>query len=92
MYYPYSENKDADQLRGYREADLRLCFRPCKLLVFSRTCSYIVQCHASDHRIHETERVKQKGPPPIVERLTWDLTKYRLEFLVSVELSMKTVL
>ena len=27
MYYPCSENKDADQLRGYREADLRLCFR-----------------------------------------------------------------
>ena len=27
------ENKDADQLRGYREADLRLCFRLCKLLV-----------------------------------------------------------
>ena len=41
MYYPCSENKDADQLRGYREADLRLCFRPCKLLVFSRTGSFI---------------------------------------------------
>ena len=40
MYYPCSENKDADQLRGYREADLRLCFRPCKLLVFSRTGPY----------------------------------------------------
>ena len=39
MYYPCSENKDADQLRDYREADLRLCFRPCKLLVFSRTGS-----------------------------------------------------
>ena len=39
MYYPCSENKDADQLRGYREADLRLCFRPCKLLVFSCTGS-----------------------------------------------------
>ena len=39
MYYPCSENKDADQLRGDREADLRLCFRPCKLLVFSRTGS-----------------------------------------------------
>ena len=39
MYYPCSENKDADQLRGYREADLRLCFRPCKLLVFSHTGS-----------------------------------------------------
>ena len=43
MYYPCSENKDADQLRGYREADLRLCFRPCKLLVFSRTGSYLNQ-------------------------------------------------
>ena len=27
VYYPCSENKGADQLRGYREADLRLCFR-----------------------------------------------------------------
>ena len=34
LYYPCSENKGADQLRGYREADLRLCFRLCKLLVF----------------------------------------------------------
>ena len=33
--YLCSENKGADQLRGYREADLRLCFRICKLLVFS---------------------------------------------------------
>ena len=35
MYYTCSENKGADQLRGYREADLRLCFRICRLLVFS---------------------------------------------------------
>ena len=35
VYYPCSENKGADQLRGYREADLRLSFRICKLLVFS---------------------------------------------------------
>ena len=35
LYYPSSENKGADQLRGYREADLRLCFRLCRLLVFS---------------------------------------------------------
>ena len=39
MYYPCSENKGADQLRGYREADLRLCFRIGRLLVFSRTGS-----------------------------------------------------
>ena len=35
LYYPCSENKGADQLRGYREADLCLCFRICKMLVFS---------------------------------------------------------
>ena len=35
LYYLWSENKGADQLRGYREADLRLCFRICKTLVFS---------------------------------------------------------
>ena len=31
-----SENKGADQLHGYREADLRLCFRICKKPVFSQ--------------------------------------------------------
>ena len=34
--YLCSENKGADQLRGYREADLRLCFRNCQKPVFSR--------------------------------------------------------
>ena len=42
MYYPSSENKGADQLRGYREADLRLCFRLGKNPVFSRCGSGIV--------------------------------------------------
>ena len=41
MYYPSSENKGADQLRGYREADLCLCFRLCRLLVFPWGGSYI---------------------------------------------------
>ena len=40
LYYPCSENKGADQLRGYREADLRLCFRICRLLVFPWGGSY----------------------------------------------------
>ena len=30
MYYLCRKNKGADQLCGYREADLRLCFRICK--------------------------------------------------------------
>ena len=41
LYYPSSENKGADQLRGYREADLRLCFRLCRLLVFPWGGSFI---------------------------------------------------
>ena len=40
LYYPSSENKGADQLRGYREADLRLCFRISRMLVFPRGGSY----------------------------------------------------
>ena len=35
LYYPYSENKGADQLRSYCAADLRLCCRVCKNPVFS---------------------------------------------------------
>ena len=34
LYYLCSENKEADQLRGYREPDLLLCFLICKMLVF----------------------------------------------------------
>ena len=35
LYYLCSENKGADQLGGYCEADLRLCFGICKKPVFS---------------------------------------------------------
>ena len=36
LHNPCGENKGADQLRSYREADLRLCFRICEKPVFSR--------------------------------------------------------
>ena len=52
MYYPCSENKGADQLRGYREADLRLCFRIGKNPVFSRCGSnghFKTVCYISIH-------------------------------------------
>ena len=42
LYYPNSENKGANQFRSYCEADLRLCFRQGRLLVFSRGGSYVV--------------------------------------------------
>ena len=41
LYYPCSKTKDADQLRGYREADLRLCFRICKIW-FSHNKAHII--------------------------------------------------
>ena len=41
LYYPSGENKCADQLRGDREADLRLCFRLCRLLVFPWCGSFL---------------------------------------------------
>ena len=41
-YYPCSENKGADQLRGYREAVLPLCFCICKKTIFSWRGSYDV--------------------------------------------------
>ena len=52
MYYPCSENKGPDQLRGYREADLRLCFRICKKPVFSRCGSLPIAFYSlSFHRL-----------------------------------------
>ena len=41
LYHPWIENKGADQLRSYCEADLRLCFRLCRLLVFPCGGSFI---------------------------------------------------
>ena len=62
MYYSCSENKDADQLRGYREADLRLCFRmlkagfPITRLIFeylTELCQKFTKC-----LIHEVRHKK----------------------------------
>ena len=55
VYYLCSENKGADQLRGYREAVLRLCFRICRLLVFTRGGSNIdigASCKGNQHFAH----------------------------------------
>ena len=47
LYYLYSENKGADQLYSYREADLRLCFCKCINPVFSQRGSYCVVYYRS---------------------------------------------
>ena len=33
LYYPCGQNKGADQLHSYCEADVHLCFRLCRLVV-----------------------------------------------------------
>ena len=43
MYYQSSENKSADQLRGYREADLRLCFSHMQIVGFSHEAAQMLQ-------------------------------------------------
>ena len=45
-----SENKGTDQIRGYRDADLRLCFRICKKLVFSRRGSIYFWLYFQTHK------------------------------------------
>ena len=35
LHYQCSENKGTDHLHGHLKADLRLCFRICKMLDFS---------------------------------------------------------
>ena len=51
LYYPYGENKGADQLCNYCAADLPLCFRTCKKTVFS--------LRGSTYRgsLHQLERI-----------------------------------
>ena len=45
LYYPSSENKGADQLRGYHEADLRHCFRILQNVGFLMTRLKYHQIH-----------------------------------------------
>ena len=53
LYYPSSENKGADQLRGYREADLRLCFRHADCW-FSHEVAHIIHYHKRRRPRRET--------------------------------------
>ena len=50
MYYPCSENKGADQLRGYREADLRLVFAYAKSR-FSHDAAHLILAASTYHNV-----------------------------------------
>ena len=50
---PCSENKGADQLHGYCEADLRLCFRICKKSRFSHNEAHIIAMETEVFGAHQ---------------------------------------
>ena len=56
LYYPSSENKGADQLLGNREADLRLCFHICKMLV-SHDCGSLVNLSFRFKKVNITDTI-----------------------------------
>ena len=59
LYYPCSENKGADQLRGYREADLRFVFAYAKIR-FS---------HVAAHLLIDSQKTTTKNVIPVAQRL-----------------------
>ena len=67
-----SENKGADQLCGYCEADLRLCFRICKKPFFSKRGSYLLwfSSHLNRRLIGELI-VRIKASKPVKNKICW---------------------
>ena len=59
-YYPCSENKGADQLRGYREADLRLCFR---IYAKSRFSYDAAQIRNTSRRVYFVKKIPIREQP-----------------------------
>ena len=68
MYYRCSENKGAEQLRGYREADLRLCFRICRLLV-SHEAAQIYFDHLNQNYFEESQTFLRFCPISVIQKV-----------------------
>ena len=83
LYYPNSENKGADQLRSYCEADLRLCFRIGKSPVFSICGSSMpnhekIYNHETFHNTFVVAAALGLSFSPMVARGWW-LNSYEIE-------------
>ena len=57
MYYLCSENKGADQLRGYREVDLRLCFRICNQRTNGPVNTHLISWPSKTQNIQNLENI-----------------------------------
>ena len=71
MHYLCSEIKGADQLRGYCEADLHLCFHICKGR-FSHMVIFIIPTQAVVHVQYQMSRVTRKPTFRICENKDTD--------------------
>ena len=97
MYYPSSENKGTDQLRSYCEADLRLCFRLCRLLVFP--CGGSIICDNSFQHAEEVKNAQYKMVYKVIVELcclfditlTYFLTPLEVFLLLETSMSDKDV-
>ena len=84
LYYSSSENEGADQLRSYCKADLRLCFRRCRLLVFPCGGSYVFRLSA------KTAYPKVHGRAYFVLRDVLLLNRQTLQYEPKKNLKYKT--
>ena len=64
MYYLSSENKGADQLRGYREADLRLCFFAFADCWFSHEAAQMPTQKKKKKKKKDGEKIDNQKLPP----------------------------
>ena len=62
MYYLCRENIGADQLRSYRAADLRLCFRICKKW-FSNDAAHIISVNLEREKEDSIKGTSNTLPP-----------------------------
>ena len=60
MYYPFSQNKGADQLPCYREADLRLCFRICNQRTNGPVNAHLISWPSKAQNIQNQEKYMVK--------------------------------
>ena len=89
LYYLGSENKGADQLRGYREADLRLCFRLCQKAVFSRRGSNRYCLHERKVKTASKQTLIIKENPNMTTALELPVISYRGRELDRVTLAIR---
>ena len=90
LYYLCSENKGADQLRGYREADLHLCFRICKKPVFSQQGSFDKYSNTgASHTLFQDEiplPLNYQFNMSLIRKSVFDICEAQISCLVTTQL------